>query len=375
MKKSQSLNAVCGERLSEIDNKTYQTLLDKSLFDREGAYIDGLIYYPTPESIRNLVLLAAADPSEYRAVHSNWSLTNLAKRNDWPQILDEAEKKYPSLKKARPVLKEWDFSEYYNQPDIREAANDFTFGIFTEEGNNPRLTVIASEALANSSMLDALVSRALITDTEAKLIKSAQEKINILEKDQKLRDLQIWISDYHLRNEVQKYCRPLMEKQSKKLDIENNINRLKHLAVLSQEIINSQDLNIIDILSSDSVINLASGCRLSEEKSTLFVGALTKLASEGITSINPLSDMILGEGNFQAEDKDNYAIKLNSGIMSKQIDEIIRQINPENSSLEVNDKNWQSLLSSYIIIQTNNQGSKTAFISQQAQELIPALFQ
>jgi len=375
MKKSQSLATDYGELLNEIDNKIYQTALDKSLSDTDGGYIDSLVYYPTPDAIRNLVVIAAADQSGNRTFRSNGSLINLAKRSDWPQILDEVEKKYPTLKKTRTILEHWNFNDnYYNQPDIREAANDFTFGIFTEEGNNPRLTVIASEALANSSMFNVLVNRGLITDTEVKLIESAQEKTHIMERDQNLRDQDIQICDYDLSGEIQNSCRPLMEKQSKGLQIETNINRLKHLAILSQEIIDCQDPKIINILSSDSIVNLVSGCRLSGEKTTLFIRALTKFTSEGITSLNPLSDLILGEGVFQAGDKDNYAIKLISGAMSKQINEMIDHLSPENPTLKINDENWQSLLSSYIIIQTNNQDG-TEYFSKQAEKLIPALFQ
>ena len=374
MKESQSMTGVFGDRLSEIDNITYQTLLDKSLFDRDGGYIDSLRLYPTPESIRNLVILAAADPENYRTVRSNWTLTDLAKKNDWPQILDEAVKKYPSLKKVRPVLEHYNFGEHYNQPDIREAANEFTMDIFMGEVDNPRLSVIASEALANSSMLDVLTSRGSITKIEANLIKSAQEKTKQMWNNQELREQRITINDYDLRNEIQNNCRPLMEKQGKELHLESNIQRIKHLAILSQEIVDCQNPKIVDVLSSDVVVNLVSGCQLSGEKSILFVRALSKFTSEGIKSINPLSDLILGEGIFQIETKNNHAIKLIAKTMSKQIDEITNRISETNPSLQINDENWKPLLSAYIIIQTNNK-DETSNFSPQAKELIPALFQ
>lgn len=372
MEKSQSITAVYGDRLIEIDNLIYQILIDKSLQDSNGNYIDNLLLYPTPESLRNLVLLASADVRSYRTVHSNGTLTALAKRADWPQILDQAESKYPSLKKARPILDHFNLTEHYNHPDIREAVNDFTFEVYTKD-DNPRLTAIASEALANSSMVDELVVRGLITETEAKYLKSAQEKTKQMWKDQELRQQHIMISDYDLRNEIQNVCRPLMNDHDIGLQ-GRNIKRLKNLSILCQEIINSNDLKIVNILSSDIAVELVSGCRLSEEKSILFVKAIAKLSDVGISSLDPLSDLILGEGIFQAETKGNHAIKLITRTMSKQIDEITSRISETNPSLQINDENWQSLLSAYIIIQTNNGGVNTMSFSEKAKESIMTLF-
>ncbi len=118
VKSSNAANEIFGDVIRQADQKYYTTALDKSLSDTQGGDIDTLVYYPTPDSIRNLVILAAADRQEYRTVHANWALSSLSRRSEWKQCLDEAEKVYPSLKPARAVLESWDFGEHWNHPDI-----------------------------------------------------------------------------------------------------------------------------------------------------------------------------------------------------------------------------------------------------------------
>ena len=73
------------------------------LFYNNESHIEQLKYYPTPDAIRNLVLLATADAAEHRTPYANEVLTTLAEKSDWSHILDEAEKTYPELIKGKKV--------------------------------------------------------------------------------------------------------------------------------------------------------------------------------------------------------------------------------------------------------------------------------
>lgn len=351
MTESEILTNCFGNQLKEIDNKIYEICLDKSLNDEDGPYIESLKYYPTPESIRNIVLLAAADSRSHRTVHANCVLTALAQRKDWPQILDKVEEKYPTLKKNRRLLLDWHYIEHVNMSNIQEIFTDFTHIIYTETEPNSNLAAISAEALANSSALDILADKGLITEYESSSIKEASEKVlqikskppSFLEKNR------------HINDKVHRICRQLINKNQQINDktFKDNINSLKQLAVLGHEILETKNAKIINILTSGSAVKIISNCQLPLEKSSLFIKSLVNFIDEGILSVDSASDLLLGKGMFRSVDKEQDAIQLVVGLISKQVDEIATKIKSENSTIMIDDENWKVLLSTYALIQAN----------------------
>lgn len=163
-----------GEEIETLDQKYYKIILKESLFDKNGKYIDNLCYYPTPDSIKTLTLLAAADFENYRTVHANWSLAELSNRHDWTSLLDEAEKKYPELKYARPILETWESPDHPTRnPKITEASVNLAESLIENEPNNVLQRKLAEQVLPDSRLFDILESRGYLSGQDINLLRQA----------------------------------------------------------------------------------------------------------------------------------------------------------------------------------------------------------
>lgn len=173
LKSSKSARELFGESIRQRDTEMYMTVLDKSLSDTDGGNIDMLYYYPTPDAIRNLVVLAAADNLNYRTVHANWTIDNLSRRPEWKQLLDKAEETHPSLKAARETLENWNYRENSNHPDIKRVAGDVAASLFEDENVDKRLTTLATLSLRNDAIVNILAKRGVINEQEQNSIVQA----------------------------------------------------------------------------------------------------------------------------------------------------------------------------------------------------------
>lgn len=173
LKSSKRANQLFGGAILERDMNMYTTAIDKSLSDTSGGDIDMLYNYPTPDAIRNLVVIAAADTQEYRTVHANWTLDKLSKRPEWSKLLDEAEKTYPSLKATRETLEKWDYREGTNHPDIKNVAGDLAAALFEDPSVDKRLTTLATLSLRNDAIVNILGNRNVLNEQEAQSIGQA----------------------------------------------------------------------------------------------------------------------------------------------------------------------------------------------------------
>lgn len=174
MKDSPLLEDLIGEKITFYDNEVVKILQNWSLTDKQGEYIHALTNYPNPDSIRNLVLLVAADYQNYRTVNANGALTTLAKRPDWPQLLEAAIEKYPQLEAMHRILQNWDYTQQSNNPVIADLATNFAFNIAEKAGGDGYLRALALQACPNSKVLEVLVGNNLITEQERQSIESAQ---------------------------------------------------------------------------------------------------------------------------------------------------------------------------------------------------------
>ena len=161
-----------GSTVETLDNKYLNQILKESLTDREGTFIDNLYYYPNPDSIKTLVLLAAADFANYRTVHANWVLAKLSQRPDWGGLLDEAEKKYPELKQARPVLEKWKSHGVLGiNTEISVYATDLATSLIEKESDNQLQSRLAEEVLPNGKLIAILENRKNVPQEETLLLK------------------------------------------------------------------------------------------------------------------------------------------------------------------------------------------------------------
>ncbi len=279
LKTSQSATDLFGELINAEDDGIYTTALEKSLSDTQGTDIDILAYYPRPEAIRNLVILAAADYSNYRTVHANEVLTKLASRENWNEILDQTEQVYPTLKTARPFLEHWDYSEQSSNPGAQEAVKNFATAILADESVDKRLADLAIQSLPNSSLLEVLHQKGIIPDERT--VTSLQEAQAILDKleNDKNEDIKNnrktdlpYISGYQLKKTLRSNLLNLMSREEK--EIQKRLDSTKRLSMLSQAIIeNKNDYAALDYLSDGSVIDKLAEDSFANKNAEMFISA------------------------------------------------------------------------------------------------------
>lgn len=279
VKSSNTANQIFGEVIQRQDQKYYLTALDKSLSDTEGGYIDMLRYYPSPDAIRNLVVIASADSQNYRTFWANRSLDTLSKRSDWKNVLDEAEKVYPSLRTARPVLETWNYKEYGNQPEIQEAAGDLALAIYESKPEDQRLLSLATEALPNRSILDLLVRRGVvIQESEAATLKETESFLKIISEESWQRrrenDYSIsYIEEYSFRKDLRKNLFALMQAEPGEAS-DQGLAIVRRFGALSRMILdNKTNYQTLNYLTSGAVIERLQDPSLNPENIAVFLEA------------------------------------------------------------------------------------------------------
>ena len=163
-KKSESAKVVFGQLIPEIDQQIYEELLEKSLTDLEGEFIDALEYYPTPDAIKQLVILAAADRVGFRTTHANWVFQRLAAKDNWSTLLDHAVENIEELADVSGLLLNWDFGDQHNHPQIKHVANRIALRVLHDEEEKDKLRYLAQESLLNHTYIVELVQKGLIDD-------------------------------------------------------------------------------------------------------------------------------------------------------------------------------------------------------------------
>lgn len=292
LRSSPGAREIFGQTVDQIDRHNYEALLAQSLVDSNGSFIDALRHYPEPETIRNLVLIAAADTQNYRTVHANWTLRELAQRPDWNNILDQATTVYPELGKARPVLESWQHGEYWQQPDIRQAASDFALRMSLESGDNKTISSMALEALDARQVVALIKQRGLIGEDAAVLQRALQ-----IAKE-KVEDEHFY---QYLDRDVRQACVKLynLEGSYSLSHIEEARRSLGKLSRYANELIASEGDPQRAYLADSAILGLITQDGISDEKMELIlkndaipivlstIRAFNILSGESKTLLNP----------------------------------------------------------------------------------------
>ncbi|MEK7187153.1 MAG: hypothetical protein AAB690_02550 [Patescibacteria group bacterium] len=308
VKASNSANQVFGEAIQMQDQGFYLMALDKSLSTTEGEDIDVLRYYPTPEAIRNLTVIASADYRNYRTVHANWSLTALSRRPDWKSILDRAEEVYPSLKSARPVLEAWNYKEYGNNPEIQQVSGNLALAIFEGDPTDQRLTSLATEALPNSLILDVLVKRGIVPASDATIFKEAGDFLRDLSKDlwEKIRQSNdrsiLYVEGYYFHKTLREELFPLLRQQKSTRQSPIVMRRLGTLSQLILE--NKSNPQLLDNLTNNNLIDRIKDPSKKVEGAFLFLQEFQH------------TDQLLSAGHPIDVTRDNWQVLLMSYVRS-----------------------------------------------------------
>lgn len=268
LKKAEAPNRLFRKRIQETDEAIYRDSLDKALEDSQGKYIQKLDHYPQPETIKTLVLLAAADYQNYRTTHANSVLSRLARRKDWPVILSAAEGEYPGLEKAHQVLLNWDLEEYTSHPELRGYVEDFALSSLVEGKDHPRALVLARESLSTEKLLTVLVRKKNATAKEILTLKQATD---LLEKIRETGEGKPYaISGFTFNQAVREYALNIDTAQDeKKAPYIEGFKRL----IQAAERMNSHADNpgLVDYLSSDQTVEFLA--KISSDKVGLVLDA------------------------------------------------------------------------------------------------------
>ncbi len=172
---SESLKPIYGELLVQQDAELYSQIIDKSLNDNEGTYIQKLIDFPKPDSIHTLCLIAAADYQNYRTYHANSVLHRLAKRSDWPTLVDAAISQHPHLERVKDQLLGWDFSGYNSNTSFRQSFSNVAFDIVSQSDENTdhRVFKLAAESLPNQNLIPKIKESKELSDEQVELLRNA----------------------------------------------------------------------------------------------------------------------------------------------------------------------------------------------------------
>lgn len=268
-KSSKTAREIFGEEIQKQDREIYTKALDESLTDFDGKYIDLLLYYPTPDAIRNLVIIAAADAREYRTVHANRLFCEFSKFPDWNNQLTEAIKEYPLLASTRPLLETWDFSLHHNHNEIRGKAKEMVLDVIRQNPENKKLIKLAIESLSNKDIVNVLIEIGVSKSS----LDSILEANDFLEKTPHF-------EDYHflttLREELKVAASPDSNVPVQKLN-----ESLIRLNTLSAEIIkNKEKHHVLNYLLSKEVVDTLVKIKVNPEYIFKFPENATALMGE-----------------------------------------------------------------------------------------------
>ena len=179
LKSSRTANEIFGKVIEDQDQENYATALNVSLSDK-SEWSDRtmlLSYYPTPDAIRNLVVLAANGKRSI-SVNASYTLKNLTRRADWKDILSKAEGVYPSLKTVGTLLSE---SKYFDSSDgyrheIVEESQDLILSIVENSESAPKLRELSVKTLTAHSILGILNKRGIIQASEVTMLNKIIEQ-------------------------------------------------------------------------------------------------------------------------------------------------------------------------------------------------------
>jgi hypothetical protein len=190
-----SIQKVFAQEAVAIDKDFERVLVKESLDDFSGETIDALEYYPTPEAIRNLVLLLSADNKGYSKSHATGTFEKIIKQPVWPKIREATLAVYPELNLDDVVEVVSNKSPIYysilRRPRIGRFASEIFKQNLTESGKNTRISELALQSMSVADLAELAIERGILNEGSATAIIKAQKKIDESFPDQDVENLHI----------------------------------------------------------------------------------------------------------------------------------------------------------------------------------------
>lgn len=258
-----------GQEMIRQDDEQYKYLLQNSLSDGAGHFIESLRYYPTPESIRNLVLLAAAERRGYRTVNANKTLYKMAtKQPHWHDQVDQFVAAYPAFASKAQLLYGWN----YRGDNRSDAAHDLCAeyarsNVESQDVVDLKILELSYDAIPNAQAIDVLVGRGTILERDGLRFKEAERiLVEVEEKTIKERSdghQAPFVQVTYYKTMLHQLLVRMLKNNSAEMDGELDVLRNNYLRY-AEEIINSaHDTERLSYLSA-SILSKYSAFILSD---------------------------------------------------------------------------------------------------------------
>lgn len=161
-----------GGAIEQIREQNAQRLLDLALSDNEGSFVHALGDYPSADTIRILLLLATSTSNPYIRSNANGVLTDLAGRDNWEELLRNAEAEYPYLQPFHDTLTSWTNYGQVKNPALEDFTSEFIMKTLLtefrkEETKNEKLLQLVLSESSEEVISEILASRKVQVGDEA----------------------------------------------------------------------------------------------------------------------------------------------------------------------------------------------------------------
>lgn len=273
VKQVESVTAFFGGYIQETDEILEKLALEKSPTDRNGSYIDLLKHYPSEEAIIRLIVIATADTRNYDTKHANEGLTQLAKINDWTELLEETYVHHPKLRNANSVLANWDYEHNSTNTSLTEPTQAFLLDLIENSNSEENLIKLAYTSLTNESLAYLLQKKGLISqETSSSIIEAGAYIKGVREfyLDSKYKEGSI--DDDSYRKTLRSFLVDAISSETQSVDPETlkSIENFKRLSDLIVE--NKGNFVSITYLTNFSIIKALQSPNFKFENSALDFG-------------------------------------------------------------------------------------------------------
>ncbi len=280
------IKTLFGKEVKQIEEKNLQVLLNNSV--DHPSLLKVLVNYPCPETVRNLVLIAAGKNKDGISV-ANDVLQSLSERSDWQAVLNEAQGQYPEFSKLRSILKQWGGSRAEQHPDIAAAVSDLSFSVLKAERakgdeKDKKLEKLCIDASPNSSLLELLREEGALSEAEVNLFNNAEKILGEANAKKDTRENELIIANYSFGNVLRENLIGILRSSSGE-SVRNQQEKIRRLGAVAQRISeNQKNYQGLSYLSSNSIHKaLLSRVLITDEDLSAFLDA-HKVCPELVTN-------------------------------------------------------------------------------------------
>ena len=392
------------ERVDYLYKRNHEFFLEKSLTDSEGSYIDQLINFSEPETIRNLVLISSARHKNYRTVHALHTLKRLTEQKDWPDLLRRTLEEYPELSSAEKVLKNFnpDFDMgHVIYPELSNSVQDFALSMIQKFSGDKDLVSIAFELLDGNKSIDILVQKGLLNQSQSDSLKQLINLFKINDNNPDTYGKYYYVNELIANSCKDLYISDLSKKNENDL---NDLTKIERLVKYSENLANIKNMGSDSLLLRSDILAFAineisdeqfnillseielihsvvSGLGIlhSPDKLKLFLNnpsiAIFKILNQlDLTYTLPFIQDVeikIGEQLNRMQNSEETKKEFTRLFINKEIKKINTLLSKD-GQIEVGKYNWESMLIAYIQSQTHN--FRFDSLSQASTEKINELF-